>query len=611
MHHLSALDALFLQLETPEVPAHVGSVSLLQKPEGHRGSFYKHVRKHIESRLYLAPLFSRRLAFMPLDLANPIWLSGTKVNLDDHITHVVLPKPGTQEQLDAAVAKLHEGMMDRDKPLWQFTVIEGLQDGHVAFYSRIHHAALDGQGGVALAQAILDISPTPRNVERTDASGKAKPAEPRLPPTTARMLSAAFRNTVAQYTRIVKAVPDALRLAGAAGAGLLSSSQARKAGAPSEQGTGFGHLADFKPGESLQNIAKSLLKKIPGGISLGPRTSLNVAISGERAFAGAELSLAETKAIASHFDTKLNDIVLAVCAGALRRHFAGNKAALAKAMIGGVPASLRLPGDTSQSNQVTMMLVSLATNIADPRKRLAAIVKASTKAKSLTGGMKSLIPTDLPSLGIPWLMSVITPLYRTAVASNRIPVVANLVVSNVPGPQIPLYLAGAKLITYYPVSIVTHGLALNITIQSYAGSLYYGLIACKEAVPDVRGFATHIYAAHQELLALSREPHSAPARRAVAKPAPRVAAPKSVRKSSAQNANTKAVAKKTIAAKPAIRKPMAKVAATKKTGMKKVVGGKIAMEKTAAKSAATISKAAKLLPGKLIGTKKVAKKKRA
>ncbi|MBL0125396.1 MAG: hypothetical protein IPP88_22935 [Betaproteobacteria bacterium] len=250
MHHLSALDALFLQLETPEVPAHVGSVSLLQKPKGHRGSFYKHVRKHIESRLHLAPLFSRRLAFMPLDLANPIWLSGTKVNLDDHITHVVLPKPGTQAQLDAAVAKLHEGMMDRDKPLWQFTVIEGLQDGNVAFYSRIHHAALDGQGGVALAHAILDTSATPRAVESPGSNTKS--AKPRLPPTTARMLSAAFRNTVAQYTRIVKAVPDALRLAGAAGAGLLSSSQARKAGAPSEQGSGFGHLADFKPGESLQ-----------------------------------------------------------------------------------------------------------------------------------------------------------------------------------------------------------------------------------------------------------------------------------------------------------------------------------------------------------------------
>ena len=508
MHHLSALDALFLQLETAEVPAHVGSVSLLQKPKGHRGSFYPKIRRHIESRLHLAPLFSRRLAFMPFDLSNPIWLGGAEVNLDEHITRVILPKPGTQAQMEAAVAKLHEGMMDRDRPLWQFTVIEGLQDGNIAFYSRIHHAALDGQGGVALAHAILDISATPRAV---DAPGEK--AKPRLPPTTARMLGAAFRNTVAQYRRIVKAVPDALKMAasaGKAGAAMLTSSQAKKAGAPSEQGTGFAHLTDILPGDALkkgglQNIAKTLLKKIPGGIALGPRTSLNVAISAARAFAGVELPLAETKAIASHFDTKLNDIVLAVCAGALRGYFANNKSALAKSMIGGVPVSLRVPGDTSQSNQVTMMLVDMATNIADPQKRLEAIIKSSTKAKALTGGMKNLIPTDLPSLGIPWLMSVITPLYRTAVATNRIPVVANLIVSNVPGPQMTLYLAGAELITYYPVSIVTHGLALNITIQSYAGKLYYGLIACKKALPDLDRFARHMQEAHQELLALTRE----------------------------------------------------------------------------------------------------------
>lgn len=508
MHHLSALDALFLQLETSEVPAHVGSVSLLKKPKGHRGSFYPNIREHIESRLHLAPLFSRRLAFMPLDLANPIWLSGSDIDLDEHITHVVLPKPGNQIQLEAAVAKLHEGMMDRDRPLWQFTVIEGLQGGDVAFYSKIHHAALDGQGGVALAQAILDISPLPREVA---AAGEK--AKPRLPPTTARMLSAAFRNTVAQYSRIAKAVPNALRLAAAAGksgAALLSSSQAKKAGAPTEQGTGFGHLTDIKPGASLQSVAKSLLKKIPGGIALGPRTSLNVAIDGERAFAGVALPLAETKVIANHFETKLNDIVLAVCAGALRGYFAGNKSALAKSMIGGVPMSLRVPGDASQGNQVTMLLVDMATNIADARKRVNAIIKSSTKAKSLSGGMKNFIPTDLPSLGIPWLMSVITPLYRTAVATNRIPVVANVIVSNVPGPQMPLYLAGAELKTYYPVSIVTHGLALNITIQSYAGTLYYGLIACANTVPDLDRFARHMRKAHDELLTISREPRESP-----------------------------------------------------------------------------------------------------
>ncbi len=604
MHHLSALDALFLQLETPEVPAHVGSVSVLQKPKGHRGSFYPHIRKHIESRLHLAPLFSRRLAFMPLDLASPIWLGGTAVNLDDHITRVVLPKPGTQQQLDAAVAKLHEGMMNRDRPLWQFTVIEGLQDGNVAFYSKIHHAALDGQGGVALAHAILDTSARPRAVEPPGEKPK-----PRLPPTTAKMLGAAFRNTVAQYTRIVKAVPDALKMAGAAGAGLLSSSQAKEAGAPSEQGTGFGHLSDFKPGESLQNIAKALLKKIPGGISLGPRTSLNVAISGDRAFAGVELPLAETKAIATRFDTKLNDIVLAVCAGALRRYFAGDKAALAKSMIGGVPASLRVPGDNSQSNQVTMMLISMATNIADPRKRLAAIIKASTKAKSLTGGMKNLIPTDLPSLGIPWLMSVITPLYRTAVASNRIPVVANVVVSNVPGPQIVLYLAGAELKTYYPVSIVTHGLALNITIQSYAGTLYYGLIACKEAVPDLREFARHLQAAHEELVALANEPQ-APARKSGrASPATRKLVPKVAGKATHKVVNkgvNKAVNKAVVKPDRVKTASKKKIAAAATAGKPRPRSAGI-RKKTTSKAAATTKKTS----GTLIRAKATAKKKRA
>jgi hypothetical protein len=582
MHHLSALDALFLQLETPEVPMHVGSVSLLQKPKGHRGSFYPQVRKHIESRLHLAPLFSRRLAFMPFDLANPIWLGGAAVDLDHHIRRLKLPKPGTQEQLEAAVAKLHEGMMDRDRPLWEFVVIEGLADGNVAFYSRIHHAALDGQGGVALAHAILDTSATPREVE---APGKK--AKPRLPPSTAKMLSAAFRNTVAQYSRIVKAVPDALKLAGAAGAELLSSSEAKRAGAPSEQGTGLGHLTDFKPGDSLQQVAKSLLKKIPGGIALGPRTALNMAISGERAFVGVELSLDESKALARHFDAKLNDIVLAVCAGALRRYFATNRSALAKAMIGGVPASLRVPGDTSQSNQVTMMLIGMATNIGDVRKRLAAIVAASTKAKMLTGSMKSLIPMDLPSPGIPWLMSVITPLYRTAVASNKIPVVANLIVSNVPGPQMPLYLAGAELKTYYPVSIVTHGLALNITIQSYAGKLYYGLIACRQTIPDLDRFGRDLKAAHEELMAIMQSDLSTPvpAKKQTAKAAVATRKKAIARRAPQATAVQKAGKPPKVHTKPATGRVAKKTANTVQTTGKKKAARVVAKSKSATASA--------------------------
>ncbi len=457
MKHLSALDALFLQLETPETPMHVGSLMLLGS-FGARKNPCKAIRAHIGNRLHLAPVFSRIVRFMPLDLASPLWIDAPRVDLDHHIRHMTLPKPGTQAQLENAVAKLHAGALDRDKPLWEFTVIDGLKSGETAFYAKIHHAALDGQGGVAVAQALLDTQKKPRATPAPEARAA------RLPPSASRMLASALRNTIAQYGRVLKSVPGVAKAAGRAGAVTLRS-------------------GDFKK----------------RGIALAPRNRLNAAICPERLFVATQIPLEEAKAIARHFDVKLNDVVLAVVAGALRRLFAGDKAALAKSMVGAVPLSLRAPGDTTQENQVSMMLVALATHIADPSKRIAAIRAASTRAKTLAGSMKGAIP-DLPSLGIPWLMAAITPLYRKAAAAPRIPVIANVVISNVPGPQATLYLAGAELKAYYPVSIVTHGLALNVTIVSYNGSLDFGLVACKQTVPDLRSFAKHLTRAHEELM---------------------------------------------------------------------------------------------------------------
>jgi diacylglycerol O-acyltransferase / wax synthase len=511
MQHLSALDALFLYLETPETPMHVGSLFLLEKPKGHRGTFYPNIRRLIESRMHLAPLFSRKLAFMPFDLANPMWVHDDNVDIDWHIRSMTLPKPGTTAQLEAAVAKLHEAMLDRDRPLWQFTIIEGLASGEVAFTSRVHHAGLDGQGGVALAQAVLDIEPkaAPRAQKKNTNETPRNTLRQTMPPSAAKMLSAAFRNSVAQYGKILKAGAGAVKSLGA-GAIALTSSQAKKMGAPTEQLSGLanmaelaGNVAKIKTSDTPLQAAKKLL---PAGMKLGPRTPLNVAITGKRSFATTQIPLSEAKALAKHFDVKLNDIILATVSGALRRFYADDKTILGKAMIGAVPASLRTPGDTSQNNQVTMMLINMATNIADPGKRMAAIRDSSAGAKMLTGSMKgamTAVTSDLPTLGIPWLMGIITPLYKTAVSTNRIPVVANLVISNVPGPAIPLYMAGAKLKSYFPVSIVTHGLALNITIHSYAGSLDYGFIAAKEQVPKLAHLIKCLLAAHQELMAVA------------------------------------------------------------------------------------------------------------
>jgi len=217
-------------------------------------------------------------------------------------------------------------------------------------------------------------------------------------------------------------------------------------------------------------------------------------------FATVRIPLGEAKAIARHYEAKLNDAVLGICAGALRRQFARDRKALAKAMIAAVPVSLRAPGDTTAANDVTMMLVAIATHEPDARKRMAAIVAASSRAKRLTGSLRGAIPTDLPSLGIPWLMARLTPLYRGAIAAERIPVIANLAISNVPGPQMKLYLAGMEMTAYYPVSIVTHGLGLNVTIVSYNGSMDFGLVAANSAMPDLRRFARNLEAAHRELM---------------------------------------------------------------------------------------------------------------
>ena len=244
MHPLSALDALFLHIETPETPMHVGSLMILKRPARVKGSLFPKFKKLIATRMHLAPLFSRRLAFVPFDLANPVWLENIPVDLDRHVSCKTLPKPGSQAQLEAMVAQLHEAPLDRDKPLWEFVLIEGLADGNAALYAKIHHAALDGQGGVALAKAILD----------TDAKGRkivpGEAAEASLKPSTAKLLSNALMNSVAQYGKILGAVPGALKTVGMAGAALLSSSQAKKAGAPSEQGTGMPTMPDIKPGDS-------------------------------------------------------------------------------------------------------------------------------------------------------------------------------------------------------------------------------------------------------------------------------------------------------------------------------------------------------------------------
>jgi WS/DGAT/MGAT family acyltransferase len=479
-HHLSGLDATFLHLESPEMPMHVGGLHLFELPAGYQGDFYEDVKRHIASRMHLAPAFRRKLLPMPFDLANPVWMREPDVDLDYHVRRIVLSKPGSMAQLEAYVGRLHSSLLDRSRPLWEIYVMEGLADGQIAMYSKLHHAAVDGQAAVELARVLFDVVPEGREIEPPEEE------EPEDAPTVRELLSAGASNSLEQLRKFAQLVPT-LAKGGVklVAAGLL----------PPRFGGSGGGLPKF---------------------SRGPRTPLNVAITNQRNFTTTKVDLAGAKLVAKALGVTINDIVLATCSGALRRWLDEHGGIPDKPLSVAVPFSLRESGDATSNNQVSMMLADLATHVDDPAERLKAIRASMLRGKAITGSLRAGIPTDYPSIGAPWLVSGLAALFGRSQLANTMAPIANVVVSNVPGPQVPLYLAGARMTGHFPVSIVVHSIALNITVQSYCGAIEFGLTACKRAVPDVAKFKEHIQAATAEYATLARTvtgaAHGVPAR---------------------------------------------------------------------------------------------------
>lgn len=474
MKQLSGLDASFLYIETPEMPMHVGALHVFELPAGARGRFVNALRRHIAARLPAAPVLRRRLAWMPLNLANPAWVDA-QPDLRRHIVEVQLPKGrGDMQDLEDMVARLHVELLDRSLPLWKFHVIEGVAPGpsgrkRVAMYTQLHHAAVDGQAAVALAAALFDTTPEPRAVVPR-ASARRKAFELGM----AEMLSGAVVNQVQQLAQIVRSLPSTV--------GTLSSA-------------------------AVQTVARSRLVTgkagaKEGALTLAPRTRLNATVSAERVFASASVPLLELKELGQRHGASINDLVLWLCSTALRRHFGKHGPLPRQSLVAAVPISLRAKGDTSADNQASITLVSLGTHIADPERRLAHIKAATQSMKTTVGRLKNILPTDFPSIGVPWLMEAAASLIGRTRAADRIPALANVAISNVPGPAMPLYLAGARMLSNHPASIVVHGMALNITVQSYDEAIDFGLMACARALPQVRELAQAVGVAFDDLRAL-------------------------------------------------------------------------------------------------------------
>jgi diacylglycerol O-acyltransferase len=542
MDHLSGLDATFLYLETPEQPMHVGGLNIFELPARYAGDFVGDLRTHITQRMHLAPVFRRKLVNMPFELANPIWALDDDMDMEYHIRSTVLPKPGTRAQLDKLVGRLHSSLLDRSRPLWEFYVIEGVASPkdapagtrHVAFYSKVHHAALDGAAGVALATAIMDVTATPRAV---------RPAPNRLALATdnfgiAELAVAGLKNTAVQSAKLAKNLPGLARAA-------YSMLRPPKSEEPALGVAGL-ELVDSSGNSPQKNRW------------FAPKTPINVSITNQRSFSSLSFPLADIKHVAKGNGVTLNDVVMGICSGALRRYLADLYCTPEHSLLAAVPVSLREAGNTDMNTQASMMRISLASTVADPKARLMAINQASKAAKAASANMNAVMPTDFPSLGVPWILSGLAALFGRSKLANSMPPLANLAISNVPGPNMALYLAGAKMLTYYPVSIVTHSLALNVTVQSYNGSLDFGLIACRTAMPDLPELAKYMQITFDEMLAFTPKSDTVVVPTADA-------AQVSVKKTVAKNA----VAKKAMLKSPAVKKVTEKKLTAKKTAAKR------------------------------------------
>jgi diacylglycerol O-acyltransferase len=470
---LSGMDSMFLRLEHGNQYMHVAGLGIYD-PSTAPGHFvrFKDILKFFESRLDTAPVFRRRLVTVPLDLDRPYWIEDERVDVEYHVRHIALPQPGDWRQLFIQVARIHSRPLDRSKPLWEAYVIEGLDNipgipkGSFAFYTKFHHAAIDGESGTEVVKAVHSTSPE----EEPSSTKKARIRD--REPLAAELYARAFVNSLQRVPRAAQfSLATARRLAGM-GAGYMG------------QLTAMLQEADLP---SVETVRSKLRRP--------PKTRFSGKVSAHRVVEVIPLPLADMKRIRKNVEgATINDIFLATVGGTLNKYL-GSKGELPdRTMTAQVPMTLRgedKGGDVG--NQIGVATMPVHSEIADPLERMAAIRVGADKAKAVV----SVVGKDLSKHIYDLLPAAASELFTTKVMLPTM----NVVVSNVRGPDIPLYLAGARLVSFSPVSIAMNGLGLNITGFSYHGTMWVCSVACREMMPDPGFFADCMQEAFEELLA--------------------------------------------------------------------------------------------------------------
>jgi diacylglycerol O-acyltransferase / wax synthase len=470
LDRLSAIDASFLHQEGPASHMHVGAVTVFEGPPPPFAEFLDSLRM----RLHLVPRYRQKLAVPPAGTGRPLWIDDPAFNLEYHVRQSALPRPGTEDQLLRLAGRIFSQQLDRSRPLWEVWLIEGLEDGgdgggrRFALISKTHHAMIDGIAGVDIAQVLFDATPVPAEVDHPD-----EPWRPAPEPTPAEVLAAGATGLLRTGLRTA-----------ARAAGVLA-----------------------RPGEALAGAAaaaEGVGEIVWAGLNPAPPTPLNVEIGPHRRFTVVRNELADFKAVKDAFGGTVNDVVLSVVSGALRRWLRSRGVRTDGLELRAlVPVSIRARADRgSLGNRIAAMRAPLPVYIEDPVARLAAVRRTMGELKQSKQAVGAEVLASMESFAPPTILAQASRLNF----STRL---FNLLVTNVPGPQFPLYLRGRELLDVFPVAFLPRNHALAIAIMSYNGGIDFGLLGDYDAMPDIETVADGIRDALAELVELARAPAQA------------------------------------------------------------------------------------------------------
>lgn len=460
MERLSGLDASFLYFETPNMHMHVAMTAIFDPSTMPGGYDFATIREFISSRLHLVPPFRRRVVSVPFRLNHPIWVEDPDFDLDYHIRRIGAPAPGGHRELAEMAAQIASTPLDRSRPLWELYVVEGLADGNIGVVTKMHHCAVDGVSGAELMVNLFDTSPEGRELEVPEA-------------------------------RTPEPIPSDLELVGHA----IVSRARRQAGLLPLIGSTARTVGALVSRHRDPNA-------IVGAVPLtAPNTPWNAAITAHRRMSFTRVSLADVKRIKNAVGCTVNDVVLGLMGGTLRRYLDKHGGIPPEPLIAVCPVSVRGDDERGEmNNKVSAMFTSLATDVEDPIERLRTINRVTRGAKEDHNALGAHLLQDWAEHAAPTTFALAARLYSSFHLANHRPI-HNVVISNVPGPPFPLYYAGAKLEYTLPMGPVMEGAGLNITVLSYMDHVDIGFMACRELVPDVWDLADYVEDAMAELMA--------------------------------------------------------------------------------------------------------------